>query len=258
MGIVKGGRRPALPALAAGTLVTLGLSLLAAPAEAQSRFTHGECLETDTLGPVMVSERRVCDPTDGRYDKPFFDSNPLTAYVASSARLEVDNNRGPNLFSVTLSAHCEEPVMMAWKTADDTATAGQDYQAVAAATYTFRPGTNGAQCGVNTLQDDIAEPVETFEAWSYLLSPCPDGKLCAAGDARPARLCIIDDDGGPRSLGDLDLCTNVEGGGGIPPVIDQGEWEVMVSPTSLSVTGGLHRRDLPRSSLTPSRPGRWP
>ena len=234
MGILKGRRRPALPALAAGILATLGLSLLAAPAEAQSQFTHGVCLETDTFGPEL-GLARVCDPTADGYDASYFGLNPLTAYVAPSARLEVDNNRGPNLFSVTLSAHCEEPVMMAWKTADHTATAGHDYQAVAAATYTFRPGTNGAQCGVNTLQDDIAEPVETFEVWSYELSPCPAGKLCAAGDARPARLCIIDDDGGPRSPGDLDLCNNVEGGGRINPPIDQGEWEVEVSPTSLTV-----------------------
>ena len=234
MGIVKGGRRgPALHAVAFGTLVTLGLALLAAPAAAQSRFTHGECLETDAEGPVMESERRVCDPNAAGYDAHFFELNPLTALVARSVRLEVDNNLGPNLFSVTLSAHCKEPVVMAWRTADHTATAGHDYQAVTAATHEFRPGTNSAQCGVNTLQDEIVEPAETFEVWSYKLDPCPAGKLCAAGDPEPARLCIIDDDGGP--FPDDILCGGVEGGGRINPPIDQGEWEVEVSPTSLTV-----------------------
>ena len=98
MGILKGRRGPALPALAAGTLVTLGLALLAAPAAAQndSRFTHGECLASDTLGPVDVSERRTCNPapTGTTTTGVTFGFNPLRVYVAPSSRWEQGGGYG--------------------------------------------------------------------------------------------------------------------------------------------------------------------
>ena len=133
MGILKGRRGPALPAVAFGMLVTLNLSLFSEPAEAQyqSRFTHGECLATDADGPVPVSERRTCNPDNWTPDdRRYFGFNPLTVYVAPSSRFEQGGGQGPNLFSMTLSVHCKESVAIGWRTRDATATAGQDYTAV--------------------------------------------------------------------------------------------------------------------------------
>ena len=63
---------------------------------------------------------------------------------------------------MTLSVHCEESVAIGWRTRDATATAGQDYTAVNSATHVFEPGSGGAQCGVNTMDDATAETDETF------------------------------------------------------------------------------------------------
>ena len=238
MGIVKGRRGPALPALAAGTLVTLGLALLAAPAAAQSdsRFTHGECLASDIVGPVDVSERRTCNPDYwDDDDEVYFDFNPLRVYVAPSSRFEQGGGQGPNLFSMTLSVHCKESVAIGWRTGDATATAGQDYTAVNSATHVFEPGSGGAQCGVDTMDDATAERDETFTVESFELtdpSICGGTTVCAAGDPEPAHLCILDDDPGggqPNPLCDFDQRPGESS--------NDSPW-VTVEPMALTVTEG--------------------
>ena len=238
MGILKGRRGPALPALAAGTLVTLGLALLAAPAAAQSdsRFTHGECLASDTDGPVDVSERRTCNPDNwDDDDRRYFGFNPLRVYVAPSSRFEQGGGHGPNLFSMTLSVHCEESVAIGWRTRDATATAGQDYTAVNSATHVFEPGSGGAQCGVDTMDDATAEPDETFTVESFQLTDpniCNGTTVCAAGDPEPAHLCILDDDPGggqPNPLCDFDQRPGESS--------NDSPW-VTIEPTSLTVDEG--------------------
>ena len=126
--------------------MTLGLALLAAPAAAQndSRFTHGECLASDGDGPVLEIDRRTCNPADwtddpNDPDRRYFGLNPLRVYVAPSSRFEQGGGQGPNLFSMSLSAHCEESVAIGWRTRNATATAGQDYTAVNSATHVLSP-----------------------------------------------------------------------------------------------------------------------
>ena len=139
MGILRGRRPPALSALAVGILLTLGLSLLATPAAAQTRV-HGTCWITQTPefdpwdpdGDPNTDDGDVqaCDPSDPNYDASFFSLNPLRAHTASSSRFEVEGDTdryGPNTFSLSLSAYCEEAVTVAWKTMGGTATDGVDY-----------------------------------------------------------------------------------------------------------------------------------
>ena len=117
MDILKGRRGPALPAVAFGSLVALGLSLFAAPAAAQAR-RGCEVSHPPGFGP-RKDEVRNCNPDYWTPDdRRFFGFNPLRAYVASSSRWEVDGSPahyGPNGFQVTLSVYCKEPVWMEWE-----------------------------------------------------------------------------------------------------------------------------------------------
>ena len=64
-------------------------------------------------------------------------------------------------FTVTLSAASDQPVTVAYATADGTATAGSDYQA-ASGTLTFAPGETSKTITVLVNGDRLGEPNETF------------------------------------------------------------------------------------------------
>ena len=206
MGILKGRRGPALPAVAFGTLG----DRRAVPGSPHRRrrsprFTHGECLASDTRWAAPGEQAanlqaRTTDHPDD--DARFFGLQSAPGpYVARSSRFEQGGGQGPNLFSMTLSVHCKESVAIGGGPWDATATvAGQDYTEVDDATrLCFRPGSNGAQCGVDTMDDETPEPDETFMVESFQLTDpniCDGTTLCAAGDPEPAHLCVLDDDPG--------------------------------------------------------------
>ena len=199
MGIVKGGRRPALPALAAGILVTLGLSLLATPAAAQTRM-HGTCWITQIPVPEFDpwdpdgdpntddGHVRVCDPSHPDYDASFFSLNRLRAGTASSSRYEVEGDTdryGPNTFSLSLSTYCEEAVTVAWKTMGGTATDGVDYHSVAGNTFVFPAGKVSAACAVTTMEDELDEPNEVFWVGTIHPDDLSSGLTTATGSCAP-------------------------------------------------------------------------
>ena len=236
MDILKGRRGPALPAVAFGSLVALGLSLFAAPAAAQAR--RG-CEVSHPPGFVpREDEVRNCNPDNWTPDdRRFFGFNPLRAYVASSSRWEVDGSPahyGPNGFQVTLSVYCKEPVWMEWETADGTATAPADYVAVSGATFEFPPKTAAARCFVETKDDELAEDDEHFLVRS--VHPGTDfctGKVCAAGNPEPAPLCILDDERG----GGSSICDNLGSSRNPPDLDDDGapnRIDLSVNPTVVS------------------------
>ena len=69
----------------------------------------------------------------------------------------------PATFTVALSGAASSPVEVGWSTADGTATAGDDYTAVASQTLTFASLSTAAQTiTVATLGDALAEDDETF------------------------------------------------------------------------------------------------
>ena len=245
--------------------MALALSVHAAPADAQSRldhdsrFTHGGCLAAQTSA-FPEAERRVCDPNAAGYDASYFSLNPLSVHVAPSSRWEQGGGHGPNLFFLGLSVYCKEPVAVGWKTRDATATAGSDYTAVSSATYVFEPGIIGAQCGVDTMDDEIAEPEETFEITLFELNStthptiCDGTTLCTEVEdtSDTTHLCVLDDDpGGGQSN---PLCESGQTEGGNPSQNQENPW-VTVSPTSLTVTEGDTAGTLIPSCSRRSRPG---
>ena len=69
----------------------------------------------------------------------------------------------PAGFAVTLTGAISSEVTLEWATADGTARAGADYEAVAGGTLTFRPDAAPTRrLAVRTLQDDLEEGTETF------------------------------------------------------------------------------------------------
>jgi len=65
-------------------------------------------------------------------------------------------------FTVTLSAPSSQTVTVTYATADGTATAGADYQALSATTLTFAPGEISKSVTVTVLGDTLTEGNETF------------------------------------------------------------------------------------------------
>ena len=95
-------------------------------------------------------------------------------------------------FAVTLSGSTARTVTVDYATADDSATAGSDYEAVSG-TVTFAPGESSATIPVDILDDETYEPDETFLA--RLSSPV--NAVIATGEATGT---ILDDDEQPAAV----------------------------------------------------------
>jgi hypothetical protein len=72
-----------------------------------------------------------------------------------------ESKRTPARFTVTLSAASEQPVIVQYATADDTAQAPWDYKAQSGA-LTLNPGQTSASIVVAVRKDLVVEPTETF------------------------------------------------------------------------------------------------
>ena len=87
--------------------------------------------------------------------KPVVTLSPASQSVAEDA--------GTMEFTVTLDAESSKDITVKWATSDGTATAGEDYTAVALTTLTFSPGESLTQTITVTIaDDDIDEDNETF------------------------------------------------------------------------------------------------
>ena len=86
---------------------------------------------------------------------------------------------GTAVFAVTLNRASDRAVTMLYRTADETADAGADYDA-ASGTLTFAPGSTRETIDVRTLDDDIDEPDE--ETFTVTLS-APSGATLQDGTA---------------------------------------------------------------------------
>jgi len=108
---------------------------------------------------------------------------PSVSIGADQSALEGIAN---HTFEVTLSAADARAIAVDWRTADGTATAGEDYRA-ASGQVTFAPGQTTAFISVDVLNDSVREPDETF---SIELSNPQNATL---GRAR-AQVTIVNDD----------------------------------------------------------------
>ena len=143
--------------------------------------------DTDGIGfpanAVMLSEIIAISSTDGAagcvvgsqhggcafyIDLSHEALGPLTGHKVAAAPFEMLDaapvtEGGTASFPVRLTSVAAAPVTVTWSTADDTATAGEDYLAVAGATLTFAPGETQKHAVVTTLDDAFDEAAERFE-----------------------------------------------------------------------------------------------
>ncbi len=87
--------------------------------------------------------------------------NPASLKINDVTVTEGNTGTRPATFTITLSAASNQPVTVAYATANGTATAGSDYQA-ASGTLTFAPGETSKTVTVLVNGDRLAEPNETF------------------------------------------------------------------------------------------------
>ena len=119
---------------------------------------------------VATDQRGVDRPQDGNNDgTPSCDIGAFELEVAAQGALSINDtsvsegNSGTTnaTFTVSLSEQSTQQVTVDYATANDTATAGEDYQATSA-TLTFAPGTTTQTVGVSVSGDNLYEDDETF------------------------------------------------------------------------------------------------
>ena len=89
------------------------------------------------------------------------DDDPPTLSIESPRLDEGNTGSAPLSFRVTLSAASEKQITVAYAMGTGTATAGEDYTALADGTLTFAPGTTSQTLAVSIIGDETDEPHET-------------------------------------------------------------------------------------------------
>ena len=89
------------------------------------------------------------------------DDDPPTLSIESPRLDEGNTGSAPLQFRVMLSAASEKQITVAYAMGTGTATAGEDYTALADGTLTFAPGTTSQTLAVSIIGDETDEPHET-------------------------------------------------------------------------------------------------
>ena len=110
--------------------------------------------------------------------------------VLSVGSVSIPESAGPLAFRVTLSRTSLQTVTARYATADDTATAGVDYTAVAG-TLSFAPGTAARTIAVAVHDDRVAEAEESF---TLTLSEASNATLSGGAATLEAIGYLTDDD----------------------------------------------------------------
>src|SRR5206468_2771408 len=124
---------------------------------------------------------------DGQGIATIVDDEPRIS-IGSASATEGNDGTTDMVFSVTLSNATDAPLTVDFATADDTASAGSDYQAVAG-TLIFAPGETSKAITVIAYGDQVIEYDESFvvnlssgsQAWGTILND--DGVLVNIGDS---------------------------------------------------------------------------
>ncbi|MBW3658932.1 MAG: choice-of-anchor B family protein [Actinobacteria bacterium] len=162
------------------------------------------------------------------------DPNLTKVSIGDAAATEGDGGTTPMTFEVVLEEATDDPVTVAFQTADGTAVAGEDYEE-ASGTVTIGPGETVAEITVQVLGDTVEEGAETF---TVTLSDPQKGLLGdaeATGTIRDAQ-----SDAAPGGAGDGDGAVREPA----PPLPATGGgllW-VTLGGVLLAATGGLRRR----------------
>ena len=169
-------------------------STIRIPTTADDVLDRGETLVVALTGAATPSGMAAEIEAPGQFTTTIDDSGEVAVIVDSPTGVEGE----PVVFTVTLSGSAStiaEPVTLRYATADgadDTATAGADYTAVVDAAVVVEAGNTQAQFTVATLQDDQAEPDETFTVTlaADASQPLPEGVTLGTTSATGT----IDDD----------------------------------------------------------------
>ena len=89
------------------------------------------------------------------------DDDPPVLSITSPRLDEGNTGSAPLSFGVMLSAASEKQITVAYAMGTGSATAGEDYTALADGTLTFAPGTTGQTLAVSIIGDETDEPHET-------------------------------------------------------------------------------------------------
>ncbi|MCB8947301.1 MAG: hypothetical protein H6653_04715 [Ardenticatenaceae bacterium] len=113
---------------------------------------------------VNLSNESNATLADSQATGTITDDDPLpTATISDATVIEGDSGTVTAVFTVTLSATSEKVITIDYSSADDSATAGEDYTAVPASTLTFNPGESLSQTISVTINgDEDTEPDEQF------------------------------------------------------------------------------------------------
>ena len=134
---------------------------------------------TTQVGVVRLGTPRIATTT-------IDDRGTVTVSVADGTSEEGD----PVIFSVTLSGPVAEPVTVGYRTADGTASGGDDYTAVQSGRLTIAARSTSASFMVATTEDSDGEGAETFTV-ELSLPGAPDGVDLRTTEATAT---ITDDD----------------------------------------------------------------
>ena len=211
---VSGGEGSALDfvvSLSATSTSTITVNYQTSDGTAVSGQDYGGAVGTLTFAPGETQGTVTVTTLDDALDESS-ETFALTLSSPTNATLDVssadgtilDNNAPPQLsvagaggsegdtlgFVVSASSASEETITVNYATTDGSALAGQDYGA-ARGTLTFAPGETSRTVSVPTLDDTLAEPVETFT----LTLSSPENATLGVNSAKGR---ILDDTAGPR------------------------------------------------------------
>ncbi|HEY2840404.1 MAG TPA: Calx-beta domain-containing protein [Pirellulales bacterium] len=120
------------------------------------------------------------------------DAAPTLAINSPAAVTEPTGSATTLEFTVTLTGDTSQQTTVQWSTADNTATAGQDYQA-ASGQLTFIPGETSKTIDVNILDDNLNEATESF----FVNLSSPTGATVPAAGATGTGTILDDGDPAP-------------------------------------------------------------
>ena len=152
----------------AGSDYTALSTTVAIPAGSRQASVSVALLDDDTVEPIEGFALQIaggsvatCGLNYGRgFDNAFIiDDDTLPEITVTDA--DVPEDAGTATFNVTLDRASASDVTFDYATADDTATAGEDYTA-ATGTLHIEAGATGGTIDVDILDDDVEEADETF------------------------------------------------------------------------------------------------
>ena len=139
--------------------------LVFAPGEMQKTATvaiAGDSLdEFDERFNLLLAHPANATIGDGLGQATIIDNDPPPSVSIGDATVTEGNGGQAAAFSVTLSTHSGKPVSLSFETADGTATAGSDYQALSGV-LTFNPGVMTMTIAIPIIGDLLVEPDDAF------------------------------------------------------------------------------------------------